>query len=176
MGLPQTTPTASATHRIWPITTFVVLVAYLLAAYQLFVCALLAFGGFLFGFSSLGSSSGRTSSSLLENGYISAGLACLTTLPVFAALIWCGWQRGSRYGLLLIGGPAAVMAVVGFLALHTAAGTTVAPQARRLPNVADLFDDLTLVNWVVLLIFGGFAVATHLLRRLARHTQQGSAA
>ena len=176
MGLTQTTSAASATHRIWPITTLVVLVAYLLAAYQLFICAVLAMTGVMSAFPSFASNLGRTSDSLLDNGYIAAGMACLTTLPAFAAMIWCGWQRGSRYGLLLIGGPALAMAFVGFLALHTAAGPTVAPQARRLPDVADLFDDLTLVNWAVLLIFGGFAVATHLLRRLARHTQQASAA
>ena len=30
--------------------------------------------------------------------------AFVTALPVFAAMFWFGWLRGSREGLLLIGG------------------------------------------------------------------------
>jgi hypothetical protein len=177
MGLTEVTSAAPVTRRVWPITTLVVIVAFLLMAYQLFVCAIMAVGSMSSElFQGLVSNVGTTSDSPFENGYITAGMACLTSLPAFAALIWCGWQRGSRFGLLLIGVPAWVMGVVGFLALDTARGTNVAPEARRLPYIADLFDDLTLVNWAVVVLFGGFAVVTHLLRRRPRPTQKASAA
>lgn len=46
IGLTEITRAAPVTRRIWPITTLIVIVAFLLMAYQLFVCALLAFSGF----------------------------------------------------------------------------------------------------------------------------------
>jgi hypothetical protein len=173
--LADITQAAPATRRVWAITALIVLLAYWLAAYQLSVCASLAMTGMYSVFPDFLSNLGRTSSSPFDNGYISAGMACLTTLPAFAAMIWCGWQRGSRAGLSLIMGPALVIGAVGILALDTAAGPHVAPQARRWPNAADLFDDLTRVSWTVFMIFGGFAAATHLVRRYRRHTELDSA-
>ena len=102
-------------------------------------------------------------------------MACLTALPGFAAMIWCGWQRGSRLGLLLISGPAALMTLVGLNLLNTPALTSVDHQRRRTLSFADLFVDVTLVNWVVVMLVAGVAVATHLLRRRARRTEGDSA-
>ena len=107
--------------------------------------------------------------------FIPAAMAALTTLPAFAAMIGCGWQRGSRLGLLLISGPAALMVLLGLNLLNTPALTSVDHQRRRALSFADLFVDVTLVNWVVVVLFAGVAMATHLLRRRARRTAEASA-
>jgi len=107
--------------------------------------------------------------------YIEAGMTCVTTLPVFAAMIWCGWQRGSRRGLWLIGVPAAVMALSGLNLLATT-GDSRDPHPSRAPGLSDLFSGGALLSWVAFAVFAGFAVGTHLLRRRARHTESNSAA
>lgn len=107
--------------------------------------------------------------------YISAGMTALTTLPVFAAMIWCGWQRGSRRGLWLIGGPSAVMALSG-LNLVATTGDARDPHPTRTLGVGDLFAGGAPLNWLAFAVFAGLTVGTHLLRRRARHTESGSAA
>jgi len=107
--------------------------------------------------------------------YISAAMTCVTTLPVFAAMIWCGWQRGSRRGLWLIGVPAAVMALAGLNLLATT-GDARDPNPSRTPGLADLFGGSATLNWIIAAVFVGVAMATHLLRRRARHTGTGSPA
>lgn len=74
-------------------------------------------------------------------GYIASGMTCLTALAAFAAMIWFGWQRGSRDGLVLIGVPAALMAYAGLHQLGTYANLS------RAANLADLFGDTTWLSW-----------------------------
>jgi len=164
------TEAASATRLVWPTTPLLVLLACLLMVYQLLAGAFMVYLGFLLPLSSV------FFPDTPDGGdFIPAAMACLTTLPAFAAMVWCGWQRGSRLGLLLISGPAALMTLVGLNLLNTPALTSVDHQRRRALSFADLFVDVTLVNWVVVMLFAGVAVATHLLRRRARRTEGGSA-
>jgi len=147
-----------------------VILAYLLMVYQLLAGAFMVYLGFLLPLSSMffpGTPDG--------GDFIPAAMACLTTLPAFAAMIWCGWQRGSRLGLLLISGPASLMTLVGLNLLDTPAVTLRSPQPRRALSLVDLFGDLTLLNWAAVVVFVAVAVATHLQRRRARRTQDGSA-
>ena len=157
-------------RRIWPTTALLVILAYLLMVYQLLAGAFMVYLGFLLPLSSMffpGTPDG--------GDFIPAAMACLTTLPAFAAMIWCGWQRGSRLGLLLISGPASLMTLVGLNLLDTPAVTLRSPQPRRALSLVDLFGDLTLLNWAAVVVFVAVAVATHLQRRRARRTQEGSA-
>ena len=161
-GMPPTVAAdASVTRRTWPTTAILVTVAVLLMLVQ-------GFGAGIEVASFFGDSASR-------DNYISAGLACATILPVFAAMIWCGWQRGSRRGLWLIGGPAAVMALAGLNLLATT-GDSRDPNPSRTPSLSDLFAGPTWLNWGAFVVFAGAAVATHLLRRRTRHTEKGSAA
>lgn len=161
---------APVTRRIWPTTALLVLLAGLLMVYQLLAGALMVYVEFL---GSL--TDAFFPDAPLRADYISAAMACLTTVPVFVAMIWCGWQRGSRLGLLLISGPAAVMTLVGLNLLDTPAVTPRGPEPRRALSLADLFGDLTLLNWAAVVVFAVVAVATHLLRQRARRTGEGPA-
>ena len=163
-------PISPVTRRIWPTTAILALLAILLTAYQLLACFALVVLDF-----EVAILKAFYPHTPLVDAYISAGMACLTTLPAFAAMIWCGWQRGSRLGLLLISGPAAVMVLVGVNLLDTPALTSVGRQPRRALRPEDLFGDLTSLNWATALVFAGVAMATHLVRRRARRTDEGSA-
>jgi hypothetical protein len=165
------TETATRKPRVWPVTAVLVVGAFLLMAYQLVQCAFLTIG-----VATLFLMSPFFPDVSPDPDYIAAAMACLTTLPAFAAMIWCGWQRGSRRGLLLFGLPAAVMTAVGFVLLDTPAVTSKVPQPRRSLSLADPFLDWTVVNWVVAALFVGLALVTLLLRRQARHAETGSAA
>ena len=156
-GAPET---VTAKRRIWPITATLVVFALLLFLYQGFVAAITTAPFF-------GDIPSRDQD-------IEAGMACVTTLPVFAAMIWCGWQRGSRRGLWLIGGLAAVMAFAALSPLGTT-GDSGDPHPGRAPGLADLFGGSAPLNWVAFVVFAGLSLATYLQRR-ARHAETGSAA
>ncbi len=143
-------------RRVWPTTALLVILAVLLTLYQGFGVAITTAPFF-------GDQPSRDS-------YILAGMAALTTLPVFAAMAWCGWQRGSRLGLWLIGAPAALLVLSGLSLLGTN-GDSRDPHPTRALSQADLFGDMTWLNWGTSLLFAGVAVATHLQRRRARHTE-----
>ena len=112
--------TVARKRRIWPITAMLVVFALLLFVGQ----------GFLAGFQS-----SRLFGVLPSRDvFISSGMICLTTLPIFAAMIWWGWQLGSRYGLWLIGGLAALMAWSAFDMLMTT-GNSREPHVGRVPGL-----------------------------------------
>ena len=147
--------------RGWPITAMLVIVVFLLFPFQLLVA---------------GSEVSRLFGDIpSRDRYISAGMRCVTTLPFFAAMIWRAWQRGSRRGLWLIGGPAALMALSGLNLLATT-GDSGDPHPSRTPGLADLFGESTRLNWSAFLVFVGFAVAIRLLQRRAHRTENGSGA
>jgi hypothetical protein len=152
---------ASETRRTWPTTAMLVAVAILLMLVN-------GFGAGIQAASFFGESASR-------DDYISAGMECLTTLPAFAGLIWCGWQRGCRVGLWLVAVPAMVMVLAGLNLLATTGGSR-DPDPSRAPGPGDLFGVLTLFNWGATVVFVGAAAATHLLRRRGGHTEKGSAA
>ena len=156
--MPLTVATDDPTaRRIWPITAMLFTVAVVVMLVNGYGAAIQSTAFF-----------GVTPS---RDDYISAGMACLTTLPVFAALIWCGWQRGSRAGLVLIAGPGAVMVVVG-LHLLGMVGASKDPEPGRAPRLADLFGDLTLLNWGAVVVLVAIAATTHLLRLRTRRTKK----
>jgi len=164
------TEAASATRRVWPTTALLVLLAIVLMVYQLLAGTFLVYLGFLLPLSSV------FFPDTPDGGdFVPAAMACLTTVPAFAAMIWCGWQRGSRLGLLFVGGPAALMTLVGLNLLDTPPVTLRSPQPRRALSLVDLFGDLTLLNWAAVVVFVAIGVATHLKWRRARRTQEGSA-
>jgi len=82
------------TPRIRPITAMLVVIAFVLMLMSAFIAGIEVASFF-------GAQASRDS-------YIEAGMTCVTTLPVFAAMVWCGRLRGSGHGLWLIGLPAAV--------------------------------------------------------------------
>ena len=143
-------------RHIWPTTATLVFLACLLMLIQ-------GFGAVMEVSSFLGSTPSR-------DNYISAASACLTTLPAFAALIWWGWLNGSRVGIWLIGGPAVVMVMKGLNLLATTADSH-GPISRRDPNLEDLTSDWSLFSWGEAAVFGLCALATHLQRRRARHSE-----
>ena len=163
------TDTAARTRRGWPVTgkllvvlvVIVVFVVFLLFPFQLLVAG--------------GEVSRLFGDIPSRDRYISAAMRCLTTLPAFAAMIWCGWQGGSRRALWLIGGPAALMALSGFNLLATGSYSS-DPHPDRVPGLADVFGGSTWINWVAFVPFVGWALATHLRRRRARATEISSAA
>jgi hypothetical protein len=141
-------------------TALLVTLAFLLVLYQMFGVAIMTAPFF-----------GETPQ---RDDYISAGMACLTTLPAFAAMIWCGWQHGSRHGLSLIWVSAALLSYEGLHLLAYDSGSSRDPNPHRTPDLTDLFVDVTWLNWGVVVVFGGCSVATHLRRRRARHTEKAS--
>lgn len=161
MGLTEITRAAPVTRRIWPITAMLVLVAAVLMLRQWFLAVIMTAPFF-----------GDTPS---RGNYILSAMACLTTLPAFAAMIWCGRQRGCQRGLWLIGGAALLMGWVGLNLLGTA-GDARDPDPGRWPNLADLFGDSTWLSWVATVVFVAVAVTTRQLRRRTRHTELDSAA
>ena len=88
---PASDPPHPAT-RIWPLTALLVTLALLLMLAD-------GFGAAIQVAPSFGEMADR-------DDYVASGMTCLTALPAFAAMIWFGWQRGSRDGLILIGVPA----------------------------------------------------------------------
>ena len=67
------------------------------------------------------------------------------------------------------------MSVAGLNLLATT-GDSRDPNPDRAPGLGDVFGDLTWLSWGATVVFAGVAVATHLMRRRARHTELGSAA
>jgi hypothetical protein len=114
--------------------------------------------------------------SAVRDDYIASGMACLTALPVFAAMIWFGWLRGSRDGLLLIGGPASLMVFLGLHQLATTSGSSGDPNPDRTADLADLLSSTTSLNWLAFMVFSLCALATHQHRWQLRHTVKGSGA
>jgi len=155
-GMPLASNTPRTAVRSWPVTALLVTLALLLMLVDGFNAAIQVTPFF-----------GETA---VRDDYIASGMTCLTALPAFAAMIWFGWQRGSRDGLMLIGVPAALMAYVGLHQLGTYANLS------RAANLADLFGDTTWLNWCAVALFGLGAVATRQQRRRARHTNRGSGA
>jgi hypothetical protein len=148
--------------RIWPITAMLVTVAVLLMLVDGFNAAMQVAPFF-------GQSAAR-------DDYIGSGMTCLSALPVFVAMIWFGWQRGSRGGLLLIGGPAALMAYLGLYQLATSPGRSTGTDLPRTPDLTDLLSGTTSLNWLAFLVFSLGALATHQRRWQLRHTVKGSGA
>jgi hypothetical protein len=154
------TDAAGAKPRTWPITATLVVVAFLLFPFQLLVAG--------------GEVSRLFGDIPSRDRYISAGMRCLTTVPVFAAMIWCGWQRGPRRGLWVIGAPAALMALSGLKLLATT-GDPGDPHPSRTPGLVDLFGESTRLSWGAFVVLVGCAVTTYLLRRRTGPAENGSA-
>ncbi|MEO8518409.1 MAG: hypothetical protein ABI438_04460, partial [Dermatophilaceae bacterium] len=144
-----TTEAASATRRVWPTTAMLVISAFVLMLMSTFIAGIEVAPFF-------GDYPSRDS-------YIEAGMTCVTTLPVFAAMVWCGRQRGSRHGLWLIGVAAGLMAYSGLNLLLTTGGPN-HPHPNLAPDVTDLFSGSTVFNWAAFVVFVAVAVATHLQR------------
>jgi len=68
--------------------------------------------------------------------------------------------------LWLIAVPALVMVLAGVNLLATA-GDSRDPNPDRAPGLADMFGDLTWLNWGTTVAFAAVAVATYILRRRA---------
>jgi hypothetical protein len=151
-----------AAPRIWPMTALVVTLAVSLMLVD--------------GFNAMIQVAAFFGETAVRDDYIGSGMTCLTALPAFAAMIWFGWQYGSRSGLILIGVPASLMAYVGLQLLGTDSGSSRDPDPGRTADLTDLFGDLTWLNWCAVAVFSLGAMATHLQRRHSRHTLKGSAA
>jgi hypothetical protein len=160
--MPPASNTPRTAARTWPVTALLTALALLLMLVNGFNAAIQVTPFF-----------GQTA---VRDDYIASGMACLSALPAFAAMIWFGWQRGSRAGLMLIGVPAALMAYLGLHQLGTVSGSSQDPNPSRTADLADLFGDLTWLSWCAVALFSMGAIATHQQRRRARHTESGLAA
>ncbi len=95
-----------------------------------------------------------------RDDYISAGIGCITTLPVFGAMIVCAWQYGSRRGLWLIGVLATLMTLFGHMLLSND-GSYRELDPSRAPGLADVFGMSTWINWVAFAVFARLVVRNH---------------
>jgi hypothetical protein len=127
--MPPASNTPRTAARIWPVTALLTTLALLLMLVDGFNAAIKVASFF-----------GQTA---VRDEYIASGMACLTALSAFAAMIWFGWQRGSRGGLMMIGVPAALMAYLGLQLLGTVSGSSRDPDPSRPADLAGLFGDLT---------------------------------
>ena len=108
--------------------------------------------------------------------YISADMACLTTLPAFATMIWCGWQRGLPARALVIrptcrGDDISGVRPAEHLCIHEPG-----PPTEAVPEPCGPVPGLDSGQLVVATLFVCLALMTLLWRRLARPDETGSAA
>ena len=68
------------------------------------------------------------------------------------------------------------MTYLGLHQLGTASGSSRDPHPDRTADLADLFGQLTSLNWGAFIVFSLCALATHQRRWQLRHTVKGSAA
>jgi len=162
MPLAASTSTPASKAGIWPVTAMLVTVAVLLMLVD--------------GFNAMMRVAPFFGESAVRDDYIASGMTCVTALPAFVAMTWFGWQRGSRGGLLLIGGPAALMAYVGLVQLATTPGSPAVTDLPRTPDLADLLSGTTSLNWVAFLVFLLSALATSQRRWQLRRTAKASGA
>ena len=125
---------------MWPVTLLVVACAYLLSAVNVYG-AVISVAPFF----------GERPS---RDDYIQGGMAALTAVVPCIVLALAGWIAGSRWGLALVFLPVGALALLGTsMVAHD--GDPADPKPTRAVHVADLFDDLTHLNWIVA---GGLAV------------------
>jgi hypothetical protein len=138
---------------VWPVTLLVVVGAYLLSALNVFNAAISAAPFF-----------GEIPS---RDEYIRGGMAALTGVLPCVGLALAGRLGGSKWGLALIGLPAAALLAVGMSMLAESGGPT-EPEPRRAIRPADIFGPLTHLNWIVVAVLAlviGVAVWTRRRRR-----------
>jgi hypothetical protein len=116
------------------VTLLVVVCAYLLAAWNLWVAAISAAPFF--------------SDIPSRDNYIRAGMAALTGVLPCLLLALAGWLAGSRWGVLLIGLPTAVLLGVG-ASMVADPGDPSDPHPGRAVVASDVFGEYTLLNWLV---------------------------
>ena len=137
---PVEIPPQDPSKPAWPVTLLVVVCAYLLAAWNLYG-AMISVAPFF------GDQPSR-------DDYIQGGMAALTAVVPCVLLALAGWMAGSRWGLALFCLPAGVLALFG-MSMVADDGDPSDPEPTRAVQAADLFDDLTHLNWIVA---GGLAV------------------
>ena len=137
---PAETPPQVASKPAWPVTLLVVVCAYLLAAWNLYG-AMISVAPFFGDQPSRGDD-------------IQGGMAALTAVVPCVLLALAGWIAGSRWGLALVCLPVGMLALVG-MSMVADDGDPSDPEPTRAVQAADLFDDLTHLNWIVA---GGLAV------------------
>jgi len=81
-------------------------------------------------------------------------MAALTAVVPCVLLALAGWIAGSRWGLALVCLPVGVLALFG-MSMVADDGDPSDPEPTLAVQAADLFDDLTHLNWIVA---GGVAV------------------
>jgi hypothetical protein len=125
-------PVRDAPPRRWPVTAAIVLVGWCLLAWTVFGAAINTAPFF-----------GDTPS---RSQYVESGMLCLTALLPLVLVMALGVLWGSRWGLLLLALPAALLVPFGLSMLaHQGDPGDAAP--GRPVRVADAFTDLTWLNW-----------------------------
>ncbi|MFC8503865.1 hypothetical protein ACFUC1_16030 [Pedococcus sp. NPDC057267] len=124
---------ASGPSRIWPRTAALVLLGWVLLAWDVVAAGINAAAFF-----------GDIPS---RDRYAESGAALLTALVPVALLCTIGLLSRCRYGLLLLAAPAAVVAALG-ADLAGRAGDPADPDPHRPFAATDLVADLTRLNWV----------------------------
>lgn len=141
---------ADAAARVWPRTAALVLLGWLLLAWDVLAAGINAAS--LFG------------ALVSRDRYAESGAVLLTAMVPVLLLCAIGLLWRCRFGLLLLAVPAAVVAAMG-ADLAVSPGDPADPDPRRPFAAADLVADLTRLNWVaaaVLLL----ALAVVVVRRV----------
>ncbi len=119
---------------MWPVTLLVVLCAFLLSAWNLY-------GAMITTAPFFGDPPSRRET-------IEAGLMTLTGIVPCVLFALAGWIAGSRWGLGAIALPVVALASAGF-GLLAEEGDPDDPEPTRAVRFADVFGDLTYLNWIV---------------------------
>lgn len=127
------TPAPAQRHPVWPVTFAVVVAGLALLAWDLFAAGINTAPFF-----------GDTAS---RDRYAESGATLVTALVPVALLCLLGLLAGSRFGLLLLAVPAAVLAVGGLDMLGNPGDPNDADPGRAV-RPSDFVADLTRLNWI----------------------------
>ena len=154
-------PSAPGSRRAWPVTAGLVLLGWCLLAWTVFGAGINTAPFF-----------GDTPS---RSQYVESGMACLAALPPVLLLLVVGLLAGSRWGLLLLALPAALLVPMG-LDLLSKPGDPADASPGRAVRASDVFADLTRLSWaatvVLLLVVAGMVLARR--RRARAETSVGA--
>lgn len=149
-----------ATPRQWPLLASLVVVTWCVYAWSILAAGITTARFF-----------GDTPS---RSEYLEAGSLLLTTLVVGLAAAWVASLHGGRWSLVLLLAPPLMVLPVGIDQL-TRTGDTRDPDPGRPLQLADVFQDTTVLNWLVAAALVATAVGI-LVQRRRRRTPAGNAA
>ena len=159
-GAPETTGT-SPSLTVWPVTIVIVMLGMCLLVWDWFVAVINVAPFF-------GEQPGR-------DALIESGMAMVTAVAPIGAMCAIAWRAGSRWGLLFLVAPTALLMIWGVQSLLTP-GDPDDPHPGRFVRPGDVVGELTLPNWVVAALAMTVLLLARYWARRRRHigTQPGA--